>query len=95
MKNPDRCKTCIHWYNKQRYLNYDPNSGSCLNPKFRFNTVDGRLLGVIDMNNRKDQTKVTGNPAHDVESGEHLNVNFSQYLLATSEDFGCIFHKKS
>jgi hypothetical protein len=89
-----RCKTCIHFKPNQRELNYFSSSGFCVNPKFRFNTVDGRLIGVYDKENQKDTKKVKGNPSHDIETVE-FNVHESRYLLAVTEDFGCIYYENN
>lgn len=92
----NRCKNCIHWHNKQRLLNYMDSVGICLNDAFRFNTNNGRLIGVIDTDNERDRQKVSGNCAHDIETHQYTMgpVHTSRYLLQTSEDFGCIFHEK-
>ena len=91
MKN---CKTCIHFANNQRLLNYFEDTGFCLSKQMAFNTKDGRRCGVVDTHNLRDQTKVSGNPAHDFEHTDNTKTNFSRYLLQVSEDFGCIFHKE-
>lgn len=88
------CKTCKHWHNKQRDLNYWKTTGFCLNGKFSFNSSRGRLIGVVDLLNQKDKIKVSGNPSHDFETkSDNYVVNPSRYLLQTEEDFGCIFHE--
>ena len=91
MKN---CKTCIHFANNQRLLNYYEHTGFCLCPDMSFNNKDGRRCGVIDTQNIKDQTKVSGNPAHDFEHMKNISPEFSRYLLQVGEGFGCIFHKE-
>jgi hypothetical protein len=93
MKTDKKCVTCKHWYNKQRLLNYHKDNGVCLNPKFKFNTIDGRLVGVLDIGNVQDQNKITGNPSHDIETATNFKLDFSKYLLQTNEEFGCIFHE--
>lgn len=94
MKNS--CKNCIHWKNHQRLLNYHETAGFCLNGRFHFNTNDGRMIGVVDTQNLRNQSEVTGHPAHDVETlkENQFDVNFSRYLLATEEDFGCKFFEQ-
>lgn len=87
------CKTCNHWKAGQRELNYWPTIGFCLNPKFSFNVSTGRLIGVVDLSNEKDES-VTGNPAHDFETmPSYSNIKRSRYLLATESNFGCNFHQ--
>jgi hypothetical protein len=93
-QTPDTCETCVHWKNKQRLLNYWKNTGFCTNVKFKFNTVTGRLVGVIDTENLVDQKKVPGNPSHDIETIMTASTSFSRYILTTEEDFGCIYHEK-
>jgi len=90
------CKNCEHWKNHQRLLNYKDSIGVCLNPKFDFSVSDGRPIGVIDTMNIKDQSKVSGNPSHDVEvlSENLFDVKFSRYLLSTDEEFGCKFFEQ-
>jgi len=89
MKKENTCKTCKHWKNEQRDLNYYDEIGFCINPKFKFETTNGRMVGIFDTENK---TNVIGNPAHDFES-KSTNVNKSQYLLQTSVLFGCNYHK--
>lgn len=86
------CNTCTHWKNKQRLLNYWSTTGVCTNSKFKFDTVDGRLIGVIDTENLRNQQKIIGNPAHDFETVHNYAPSFSRYLLVTEESFGCNFH---
>jgi len=88
------CKNCIHWNNRQRLLNYSENDGACLNRQFAFNISVGRLVGVVDTGNLKDQQKVSGNPSHDFETGSHMNIQFSRYILQTNENFGCNYFLK-
>jgi hypothetical protein len=54
------------------------------------------MVGVVDTQNLRNQTEVTGHPAHDVETlkENQFDVNFSRYLLATEEDFGCNFFEQ-
>lgn len=88
------CKTCVHWHNKQRELNYWDTTGLCLCPAMKFNTNKGRLVGVIDRENERDRVRVSGNPAHDIEVLEQYHkIAPSRYSLATQEDFGCILHE--
>lgn len=93
----NKCSTCEHFKNQQAALNYQDSIGFCTNGKFAFNTVNGRLVGVVDRENGRDRTKITGNPSHDVEtisnSGSQ-SVQPSRYLLQVEEDFGCIFHEQ-
>lgn len=89
MKN---CKNCIHFKNGQRELNYWGDTGFCTSPDMNFNTNDGRLVGVVDRGNVRDQAKVSGNPSHDFESRGPGNVKHSRYSLAVSANFGCILH---
>lgn len=90
----NKCKNCTHWKNRQRELNYWDSTGFCLNPKFNFNTNDGRLIGVVDLDNIRNRTKVIGNCSHDFETGQYGNINHSRYLLATEEEFGCNYFDK-
>lgn len=87
------CKTCKHWKNKQATLSYWEHFGFCINPKFNFNTNDGRLIGVIDLQNLKDRLKVSGNCSHDFETGSEGQIHASRYILTTEEEFGCNFHE--
>lgn len=87
----ETCKNCIHFKNAQRELNYWNNTGFCVNPKFAFNTVDGRLIGVYDRGNMNDITKITGNPSHDIETVKCGAIRHSRYSLQVEEDFGCIY----
>jgi len=92
----NNCQQCKHWHNKQRELNYLTDVGFCLNSKFNFNTRDGRLVGVVDLGNRIDRQKVSGESSHDIET-KNSNIGGilpSQYLLQTHHHFGCIFHEK-
>jgi hypothetical protein len=59
-----------------------------------FSIKDDRRCGVVDTQNLKDQTKVSGNPAHDFEHLKMVSPEFSRYLLQVGEDFGCVFHKE-
>ncbi len=99
-EQPKCCTTCKHWYNNQRLLNYSEDNGFCLNPNFKFSINVGRIVGIIDMGNIKDQIKVSGNPSHDIETKEEFGspgygkMNFERYLLQTNSYFGCIFHKE-
>ena len=97
MSKENKCETCAHWYNKQRELNYLTDVGFCLNDKFKFNTRDGRLVGVVDLGNKIDRVKVSGESSHDIETkdGNIGGIGFSQYLLQTHHHFGCIYHEKS
>lgn len=89
------CRTCVHFKNQQMLLNYHDYLGFCVNPSFSFNTTNGRLIGVVDINNLRDRVKVSGNCAHDFETkGVMLPLKPSQYLLQVEEDFGCIKHNK-
>lgn len=88
------CENCKFWKNKQQLTNYHNEIGFCINPKFNFNTIDGRIIGVIDKENLRDRTKITGNPSHDFETLEHFNVKPSRYCLTVTSDFGCIYHQK-
>lgn len=91
----ETCKNCKHWKNKQMLLNYNEDIGFCVSPKLEFNTVDGRPVGVVDVQNLKDRVKVSGNSSHAFEhlSG-YINVTPSRYLLTTSECFGCNMFQK-
>ena len=98
MSNKDnKCKSCKHWYNKQRDLNYLDDIGFCLNKKFQFNTDDGRLVGVVDLANQKDKGKVSGECSHDIETKDRFvgGIAQSRYLLQTHHHFGCNFHEKT
>jgi hypothetical protein len=90
-----KCKTCVHFKNCQRDLNYWDGTGFCTNNKFSFNTKDGRLVGVYDTQNERDISKITGNPAHNIEtiSNTPIQINASRYRLQVSDEFGCIFHE--
>ena len=89
------CKSCCHFKNAQRELNYHNDIGFCVNDKFTFDTSKGRIVGVYDKNNVKDVNVVSGNPSHDIESIQSfLKIKQSKYLLQVSEDFGCIYHEK-
>lgn len=96
MKTDNICKTCKHWKNNQAELSYWDSTGFCTNDKFRFNTNDGRLIGVIDRKNPRDRIAVSGNCSNDFEtvSDYPRRVQPSNYALVTEEKFGCIFHKK-
>lgn len=96
MNKDNKCRTCVHWYNKQRELNYLDDIGFCLNGKFQFNTQDGRLVGVVDLGNKIDRAKVSGECSHNIETKTSNigGIGFSQYLLQTHDDFGCIYHEK-
>lgn len=92
---PKLCKTCHHWRNEQRLLNYSKSNGVCLNPVFKFNTANGRLIGVLDVQNIRDQEVVSGVCSHNVETMAITGpIAFSRYLLQTNENFGCIYHEK-
>lgn len=86
------CKNCIHFKKSQRELNYWDTIGFCVNPKFEFNTIEGRLIGVLDRENIKD---VEGNCSHDFETANVRVKTKSIYSLAVSEDFGCIFREEN
>lgn len=89
------CKTCVHWHNKQRELNYWHTTGFCLCPAMNFTVANGKPLGVIDRCNEKDRQLISGNPSHDIETMTEAHViNASRYSIATQEDFGCVFHKQ-
>jgi len=94
MKNT--CKTCKHFKNAQRELNYWDSTGFCTNDKFKFNTVDGRLIGVFDSENPKS-SNISGNCSHDFETlnNDNHSRNKEVYVLAVEENFGCIFHEKT
>lgn len=91
------CKNCKHWKNNQRMLNYHSHIGFCLNPIILFSVNGGRIVGVIDESNMKDQSKVNGNPSHDFEA---IDINSgtiqqSRYKLQTDKHFGCnLFQEK-
>ena len=88
------CKTCLHWRNAQRELNYWDSTGVCVCPAMKFGIETGRMLGVIDRCNEKDRSQVTGNPSHDIETvGAGHRISESRYSIATAEDFGCILHE--
>ena len=95
-KKVSKCSTCHWWKNKQMFLNYRDETGFCINPKFLFNSTDGRLIGVVDTQNLRDRTKITGNPSNDFEVIDNsyalASIKPSRYLLQTEEEFGCIFH---
>lgn len=88
------CKTCKHWCNRQRELNYWETTGFCTNPALQFTIKDGRRAGVIDRENEKNRSNVTGNPSHDFETGALGSIKPSRYSLATTDDFGCVLHEK-
>lgn len=92
----NKCKTCSHWKNQQMLLNYCKSTGFCINPRFGFNTSDGRLIGVVDTHNLRDRVEVPGNPSNDFEvvNNERVGIKPSRYLLQTEEEFGCIFYNK-
>lgn len=90
----NKCKSCVHFKNGQRELNYWSTTGFCVNPKFKFNTIDGRLIGVYDKCNEKDKKQITGNPSHDFETISNHKLSESRYLLQVEENFGCIYHCK-
>lgn len=96
-KEKQKCVSCKHFNNAQRELNYWQGTGFCTNDKFRFNTYDGRLIGVYDKENKKDISKITGNPSHDFETvcKSPISVKESRYLLQVSCDFGCIYHENT
>jgi len=83
------CVTCKFWKNQQMLLNYKTDIGFCINPGFAFSTTSGRQVGVIDIQNLRDRTKITGNPAHDFETGDYSGVKPTRYLLQTGQAFGC------
>ena len=89
------CETCKHFKREQRELNYWKRTGFCTNERFKFNTIDGRLVGVYDKENLRDTQRVTGNPAHDIEVVGYTPIKIieSRYLLQVSDKFGCIFHE--
>ncbi len=89
------CKTCEHFKGGQRELNYWKTTGFCTNEKFKFNTIDGRLVGVYDKENLRDIQVTTGNPAHNIEvlGKTPCKINESRYCLQVSEKFGCIYHE--
>lgn len=91
------CKTCEHFKCNQRELNYWKSTGFCTNGRFKFNTADGRLIGVYDKENLKDTQKITGNPAHNIEtvSFTPVKIDESRYCLQVSNCFGCIFHEQA
>lgn len=91
----NNCKTCKHWHNRQRELNYGKSIGLCLCPAMRFNTTDGRMLGIVDRENYRDRSKISGNPSHDIEStpDSGYSINSSRYSIATEELFGCLLHE--
>ena len=76
-------------------LNYYDGTGFCINPKFKFNTKDGRLIGVVDTANLIDRTKVTGVCSNDFETMIPMSVQPSRYLLQTDGQFGCLFHEEN
>lgn len=88
IKEEDRiCKNCGYWKNDQRELNYIEDIGFCVNDKFKYNTLDGRKVGVYDKENKK---AVEGNPTHNFESAKSIfGINFERYILQTQEEFGC------
>lgn len=92
-KENKTCRTCIHYKNEQRELNYWDEIGFCVNTKFNFNTNNGRLVGVLDIGNLKDINKVSGNPSHDIETHSIGKSYKSRYLLQVSDNFGCIYHE--
>jgi len=93
-KKSKQCKTCVHFKNQQMLLNYDNSTGFCTNPELAFNTRQGRMIGVVDCENLRDRTKLSGNPAHDFETkGTIGQLKPSRYLLQVEECFGCIFHE--
>lgn len=93
----NKCNTCIHWKNKQAELDYCNHTGYCTGQHLKFNTTNGRLLQVKDRGNLPGGEKFM-----QVQEFESINtssipygkVTPQRYVLATSEDFGCIFHKK-
>ena len=90
------CKNCKHWHNRQRDLNYLADIGFCLNDRFKFNIDDGRLVGVVDLENKVDRAKVSGECSREIETkGRSVGtIEFSRYLLQTHHHFGCIFFEK-
>lgn len=90
----DYCSTCIHWKKKQAELGYSNFTGFCTNPKFKFDTKNGRLIGVVDRQNPIDRAS-KGNPYHDIETvnPNEAFVCVSRYILVTEEKFGCIYHQ--
>lgn len=91
------CKTCEHFKCNQRELNYWKHTGFCTNDRFKFNTVDGRLIGVYDKENLRNTQQITGNPAHNIEtiSNSPYKVSDSRYCLQVSDGFGCIYHESN
>jgi len=91
-KKENTCSTCKHWKNQQMLLNYSDSTGFCTNPRFQFNTMDGRLIGVVDTENLRNREQITGNCANNFEVLKPNSVVPSRYLLQTEKKFGCIFH---
>lgn len=91
----EKCITCAHFKCAQRELNYWESTGFCTNNKFKFNTVDGRLIGVYDKENLRDTKTITGNPSHNIETISHspYSISESRYVLQVGENFGCIYHE--
>ena len=81
-EQPKTCKTCEHFKCGQRELNYWEGAGFCTNGKFRFNTIVGRLIGVYDKENAKDNQRITGNTSHDIETMSEgpFKINESRYI---------------
>ncbi len=88
------CKTCVYYCPRQRDLNYLKDVGVCIAPHLGFNIENGRLVGVVDTENQKDRTHVTGNTAHDFEhTARPMQIKHSRYLLQVSDEFGCVKHE--
>lgn len=89
------CKKCKYWKNEQSELNYSQYSGICVSPEFKFNTLTGRSVTVLDRNNSSNKynnTHTLENVSKEIPIGE---VESSRYCLVTDENFGCInFTKK-
>lgn len=59
-----------------------------------FNFNDGRLVGVVDLANPIDRSKVSGEAFHDFESQVRpTEIKHGRYLLTTNVKFGCILHE--
>lgn len=89
------CLTCGHWKNRQRDLNYSEHYGFCVNPKFRFNTIDGQMVGVVDHRDPiPDPEGTRGSMSKTIETLDVMKVHRSPLSLTTASHFGCIFHEK-
>jgi hypothetical protein len=93
MKKENQCKTCDYFKNHQMLLNYYEKTGFCVCPSGNFNTTEGRRIGVVDLENLKNRSKVSGNPSHDFESATFPSITQSQYLLQVDDSFGCVFYR--